>query len=147
MQWTLKPAVQKFRTKHIFQSLSDLQPIHYTLIKVGVHTKPCTPKLTPLIALVTDPPFILIDTILFKITKYDSIMEKMLIVILLVVVEEDWKTIITEYGHLSAYTEVVFPKVKCKLNSVKVRTEYMVNIIHTRYFRRNLLYLKRMFLG
>jgi len=32
-----------------------------------------------------------------------------------------------EYGHHSAYREVVFPKVKCKLNSVKVRTEYMVN--------------------
>jgi len=75
-QWTLKPTVHKFTTKHIFQSLSALQPIHCTLIKVGVQTKPCTPKLIPLIALVTDPPFILIDTILFKITKCDSIMEK-----------------------------------------------------------------------
>jgi len=140
MQWTSKPAVQKFRTKHIFQSFSALQPIHCTLIKVWVHTKSCTPKLIPLIALVIDPPFILIDTILFKITKCDSIMEKTLILILLVVVEEDWKTIITEYRHLSTYTEVVFLKVKCKLNSVKVRTEYMVNSIHTRCFRRNLLY-------
>ena len=61
--------------------------------------------------------------------------------------EEDRKTIIMEYGHLSAYTEVVFLKVKCKLNSVKVRTEYMVNSIHTGCFMRNLLYLKRMFLG
>lgn len=52
-----------------------------------------------------------------------------------------------EHGHLSAYTEVVFPKVKCKLNSVKVRTEYMVNSIHIRCFRRKLLSLKRMFLG
>jgi len=50
-------------------------------------------------------------------------------------------------GHHSAYTEVLFLKVKCKLNSVKVRTEYMVNSIHTGYFRRNLLYLQRMFLG
>ena len=71
----------------------------------------------------------------------------MLILILLVVVEEYWKTIIMEYGHLSAYTEVVFLKVKCKLNSAKVRTEYMVNSTHTGCFRRNLLYLKRMFLG
>jgi len=41
----------------------------------------------------------------------------------------------------------VFLKVKCKLNSLKVRIEYMVNSIHTRCFRRNLLYLKRTFLG
>jgi hypothetical protein len=73
-------------------------------------------------------------------------MEKNVILILLVVVE-DRKTIIMEYRHLSAYTEVVFLKVKCKLNSVKVRTEYMVNSIHTGCFRRNLLYLNRMFLG
>lgn len=73
--------------------------------------------------------------------------KKMLILIFLVVVEEDWKTTIMEYGYLSAYKEVVFLKVKCKLNSVKVRTEYMVDSIHTGCFRRNLLYLKRMFLG
>jgi hypothetical protein len=35
----------------------------------------------------------------------------MLILILLVVVEEDCKTIIMEYGHHPAYTEVVLPKV------------------------------------
>jgi hypothetical protein len=148
LQWTSISTVQKIRTKHIFKkSLSTTTHSLYTNKCIGTQLNPA-PQTYPFnLPLVRDPPFILTDPILFKITKCDSNHGNKFWPSFSL---EQWrKTEIPDSWNTDTF--LLIQKL-CSQRSGASWTLWKSELsiwltIYTTCFRRNLPYLKRMFLG